>query len=234
MRLEFVLGIVMATAISAAPVTGAESTRTPAAVLQRLKNGNARYLTGISRHARIDVERRVETARKGQKPYATIVGCSDARVPTEVVFDQGFAEVFVIRVAGNVIDTAGLASVEYGAGYLGTPLVVVLGHSKCGAVDAAVSGAELAGSLPRLMDMIKPAVEKARHDNPELKGEMLLERAIEANVYHSMEELLRGSPVLRERVKSGRLKIVGAIRDLKSGRVRWLGELPNQAALLSG
>jgi carbonic anhydrase len=151
------------------PVLAAESTPSPEQVLKQLKEGNERYLTNVSKHARIDVERRVETAKKGQKPLSTVLGCSDSRVPVEIVFDQGFAEVFVVRVAGNICDTAELASVEYGTRYLGTPLLVVLGHSKCGAVDGAVSGARLEGSLPKLVAHITPA-ERARPQGPAQGG----------------------------------------------------------------
>jgi len=198
-----------------------------------LQEGNARYVKGVSKHARIDAEKRMETATTGQKPYATILGCSDSRVPVELVFDQGFAELFVVRVAGNVCAEAELASIEYGVKYLGTSVVVVLGHSKCGAVDGAVSGAQLKGSLPKLMALIEPAVGKTRRDHPELKGEALLNAAIEENVYHSIEQIISGSPGLRDKMKSKELRIVGAIRDLKTGAVRWLGEHPNQTKLIA-
>jgi len=214
------------------PSLAAESTPTPDQVLKQLKEGNERYLTNVSKHARIDVERRVETAKKGQKPLSTVLGCSDSRVPVEIVFDQGFAEVFVVRVAGNICDTAELASVEYGTRYLGTPLLVVLGHSKCGAVDGAVSGARLEGSLPKLVAHITPAVEGVKRGHPELKGDALLDAAVDANVMHSIEEMLNNSGVLRERVRKGQLKVVGAVRNLKSGRVRWLGEHPRQKSLI--
>jgi carbonic anhydrase len=210
----------------------AETLTTPDAVLTRLKQGNDRYLTGVSEHRRIDVERRVETAKLGQKPLSTILGCSDSRVPVEVVFDQGFAEVFVVRVAGNVCDTAGLASVEYGVAYLGTPLIVVLGHSKCGAVDGAVSGAQLDGSLPKLMKMIEPAVAEARQEHPKAAHDELLDAAIEKNVFLTMKTLILDSPVLRKRMKNGQLQMVGAVRDLKSGKVTWLGRHPQEGELL--
>jgi len=231
--------IVTLIALAVAVLTGslaraAETRLTPDLVLKRLREGNARYLTGISKHARIDIERRVETAKRGQKPYSTVLACSDSRVPTEVVFDQGFAEVFVVRVAGNVCDTAELASVEYGVEYLGTPLVVVLGHTQCGAVLAAVADKPLAGSLPKLVEMIRPAVEKARRDKPELKGDVLIELAIRDNVLQSMAELLRRSQVIRDKLKSGEIKVVGAVRNLRTGKVEWLGAHPNQAELIKG
>lgn len=206
--------------------------RTADGVLKRLQEGNERYLTGKSLHRRFDPERRKETATNGQTPFTTVLGCSDSRVPPEVVFDQGFSDVFVIRVAGNVCGESELASAEYGTKYLGTQLLVVLGHSNCGAVAGTLAGKELSGSLPKLVAMIKPAVDKAAKAHPELKGDALLDAAVETNVHQSMEQLLKGSSVLRELVKTHKLKIVGAIRDLKTGKVRFIGELPDQAKLL--
>jgi carbonic anhydrase len=226
------LALCLASLTPALSATAIEPDRTPDAVLKRLQDGNDRYMKGTSKHERFDFARRVETAANGQRPYSTVLGCSDSRVPTEVVFDQGFAEVFVVRVAGNVCDTTELASIEYGTQYLGTSLVVVLGHSKCGAVEGAVSGKELDGSLPKLMEMIRPAVDNAKHDHPEAQGDALVDAAVDANVFHSMEVLLRNSKIIRSRIAGGQLKVVGAVRDIKSGRVRWLGEHPEQAALL--
>ncbi len=195
---------------------------TPQESLDRLKSGNKRYLSGKSIHVRIDPVSRERTAREGQKPVATVLGCSDARVPPEIVFDQGFGELFVVRVAGNVCSTAELASIEYGVKYLKTPLVVVLGHSKCGAVDAACAGAELKGSLPKLMEMIAPAVEQARAKHPDLKGSALVDAAIEANVRKSIADLLSASPGLAKSVQEKKLTVVGAIRDIQHGTVTWL------------
>lgn len=196
--------------------------RTADAVLKRLQAGNLRYLNDRSVHSRFDAQRRMETAELGQKPYATVLGCSDARVPPEVVFDQGFAELFVIRVAGNVCGESELASAEYGTKYLGTQLLVVLGHSKCGAVDATLKGAELEGSLPKLVSMIEPAVESAKRKHPNLKDEELLNEAIESNCRQTINQLMKGSTVLRELVQSNKLKIVGAIRNIQSGKVHWI------------
>jgi carbonic anhydrase len=207
---------------------------TPQEALQKLKEGNARYLQGIEKYPKIDPIRRIKTAVEGQKPIASILGCADARVPVEVAFDKAFGDLFVVRVAGNVCQMAELASIEYGVNYLKTPLVVVLGHTKCGAVDAAVSGAELTGSLPKLMEEIRPAVEAARQKFPKLDGKALVAAAIEENVWKSIEDLLRGSQPIRQVVKDKRVLVVGAIRDIKSGKITWLGEYPKQAQLLSG
>lgn len=211
----------------------AETPLTPDQVIKRLKDGNDRYLTGLSKHTRIDVERRVETAKYGQKPLTTILGCSDSRVPTEIVFDQGFAEVFVVRVAGNVSGVDQLASIEYGTQYLGTPVLLVLGHSKCGAVEAAIAGKDLVGSLPNLVGKIQPAVKKVRQNHPDLKADPLLNECVKENVWNTIEEIFRKSPVVAERVRKNELKVVGAIREIKTGKVEWLGEHPQQKQLIS-
>lgn len=195
-------------------------------VLEALKLGNQRYMTGKSIHVRIDPIARERTARHGQKPIATVLGCSDARVPPEVIFDQGFGELFIIRVAGNVCSTAELASVEYGVKYLKTPLVVVLGHSKCGAVDAAVSGAELKGSLPKLIEMITPAVTEAKSKQPAASGDALLNAAIEANVRKSIADLLNNSPGLKDACDNKTMMVVGAVRDIEHGGITWLNLEP--------
>lgn len=194
----------------------------PDQALSQLKAGNERYLKGKSIHPRFDPGERVKTATEGQKPICTILGCSDARVPPEVAFDQGFGSLFVVRVAGNVCSTAELASIEYGVKYVNTPLIVVLGHTKCGAVDGALSGAKLRGTLPKLMAIIAPAIEKTQADHPELKGAALSKAAVEANVRHSMSEILKNSPELGKRIKDGSLKLVGAIRDIETGVISWL------------
>jgi carbonic anhydrase len=200
--------------------------------LQKLKEGNERYLQGVHRYPRIDPIRRLQTAVEGQKPIATILGCSDARVPVELAFNRAFGDLFVVRVAGNVCQLAELASIEYGVNYLNTPLIVVLGHTKCGAVAAAASGASLTGSLPKLMEELRPAIEATKSKHPSLDGDALAEAAVEQNVWKSIEDVLNGSPLIRQAVKDKKVLIVGAVRDIKSGKVTWLGEHPEQAQLV--
>jgi len=202
----------------------AENSISPQQAEEQLRQGNQRYMTGRSIHTRIDPVSRERTARHGQKPLATILGCSDARVPPEIIFDQGFGELFVVRVAGNVCSTAELASVEYGVKYLKTPLVVVLGHTQCGAVQAAVAGGELKGSLPQLIAMIAPAVDKAKSKSPKATGDQLLNAAIEANVRKSMSDILANSPGLQQAVRNKQVTVIGAIRDIEHGGVIWLTE----------
>lgn len=207
----------------AAPLQGfcADASPTAKEALEKLKSGNTRYLSGISSVPRVDAQRREETATRGQRPIATVLGCSDARVPPEIVFDQKFGNLFVIRVAGNVTGTSEVASVEYGVQYLGTPLVVVLGHSACGAVQAAVEKTPLDGKLPKLVELIAPAVDSAKKAKPNAKGPELMEAAVEANVRHQMAELSK-SDVMKKALSNKKVTIVGAIRNINSGAVRWL------------
>ncbi len=200
--------------------------------LQRLKEGNARFVAGESAHPNSDAARRVETARGGQHPFVTVVACSDSRSPVERLFDQGIGDVFVIRVAGNVCDTDEVGSIEYGVDHLGTPLLVVLGHTLCGAVTAVTTGAEVHGNIPPLVENIKPAVAAAQKAHPDLHGKDLVPAAIKANVWQAIDDLMRTSPTTRKLVRAGKLKVLGAIYDLESGKIEWLGSHPEESRLL--
>jgi carbonic anhydrase len=187
--------------------------------LQKLMDGNARFVSGNVEHPNQSAERRAEVV-SGQHPFAIIVGCSDSRVPPEIIFDQGIGDIFVIRTAGQVIDNAALASIEYGAEHLGVPLVVVLGHDSCGAVKAAVEGGEAPGHIGYLVEAISPAVdEAAKQDANEASEEEVLDAAIDINVENIVDQLKTSKPVLSELVKEGRLTIVGARYHLDSGEV---------------
>jgi carbonic anhydrase len=197
----------------------------------RLKAGNTRFAEEKTTHAGGDAARRSATAR-GQQPFVTILGCSDSRVPLEAVFDRGIGDIFAIRVAGNICGVDEMGSIEYGVGPLGTHLLVVLGHTDCGAVTAAVTGAEVHGNIRRVVEKIEPAVATAQAAHRGLHGMDLVPAAIEANVWYSIEELLTGSPMTRRLIESGKLKVIGAIYDVKTGKVQWLGEHPKQKDLL--
>jgi carbonic anhydrase len=202
-------------------------------VLNRLKEGNLRFATGHSAHPHADLARMTDTASHGQHPVVTVLSCSDSRVPVELLFDQGIGDVFVVRVAGNVCAVDELGSIEYGADHLGTPVLVVLGHTHCGAVTAVATGAEVHGHIRPLVDHIKPALDKAQHSHPELHGEALVPAAIEANVWQAIEDVLNQSPVVRQRAKDHKLKVVGAIYEIENGSVKWLGEHPKTPQLLA-
>ena len=202
--------------------------------LKMLKDGNARYLEGKATHPHQDAARRALTAGQGQHPFAAVLSCSDSRAPVELIFDQGIGDLFVIRVAGNVAATDEIGTMEYAVDHLGTPVVVVLGHSQCGAVTAVVEGIKLPGSMGVLVAPIKPAVDKARADNPGAATEALVAAAVKENVFQAMEDALQKSPLIKAAVKAGKTKLLGAVYELDTGRVQWLGPHPNQEKLLGG
>jgi carbonic anhydrase len=201
------------------------------AALMLLREGNARFVSGRTQHPNLDAERRGATAAHGQEPFATVLACSDSRVPVELIFDRGVGDLFVTRVAGNVAGDSELATIEYGLTHLGTPLLIVLGHSRCGAVTAAVKGTELHGHLPKLMEKIKPAADKARSGAADTND--VASAAIEANVWQTVADILRHSSLVRGRVAGGQAQIVGALHDLETGRVKWLGSHPEEESLLA-
>ncbi len=211
----------------------AKATITAAEALTRLQEGNERYARGVAQHPHADQARRQFTSQEGQAPFATVVACSDSRVPVEHLFDQGIGDLFVIRVAGNVCNVDEIASIEYAVEHLGTPLCVILGHSQCGAVTAAASGAAFGGSVCHLINAIQGAVDRAKTKHPDLAGDELVASAIRENTWLAIENLLRGSPGVRQRTASGQLDVVAAQYDLMDGTVAWMGSHPTQAALLS-
>ncbi len=149
------------------------------------------------------------------------------------MFDEGIGDIFVIRVAGNVCDIDEAGSIEYGVDHLETPLMLVLGHTHCGAVTAVATNAELHGNIPQLVDNIRPAVEKIRTDNADLTGESFIMAAIQANVWQSIDDLFKISPTVRKRVQNGTLQVLGAVYDIDSGSIQWMGVHPEQARLLA-
>jgi carbonic anhydrase len=187
--------------------------------LARLVDGNHRFVRGEARFPTIQKEILAELA-KGQRPYATVLGCSDSRVPPELIFDAGFGELFIIRVAGNVISPEVIGTLQYAGVYLRTPLFVVLGHDGCGAVNAALaarSGHREPTRLALLLDNILPGLR----DLPELAPDEEARAAVEANVRWSMRQIL-DTPEAKARAAEGTMKLVGAIYELDSGRVRFL------------
>jgi carbonic anhydrase len=194
---------------------------TPAQALARLKQGNADFLADKATVSPQGRERRLEIAR-GQIPFAVLVGCSDSRVSPELLFDTGLGELFIVRNAGNTVDTVALGSIQYGVGVLGAPLVVVLGHERCGAVEAALAvvqkSASFPGSIGQMIEPIIPAVLKARR-NAALRGEELLDAAVRENVRRIVDRLRNSEPALIAPLRAGTLKVVGARYDLDDGEV---------------
>lgn len=191
----------------------------PADAISKLREGNGRYTSGSLQHPGQTTERRTELA-KTQHPFAAIVSCSDSRVPPEIVFDQGLGDLFIVRVAGNVINAEGLGSLEYAVDHLGTRLILVLGHQSCGAVDAAKKTIAAKGKAPghieSLVTAIKPAVEATAKDD--------LDATIKANVKHVVDTLRASTPILKAKVDSGDVKVIGGYYSLDSGAVTFLDE----------
>ena len=186
--------------------------------LQRLKEGNARFVSGqLTATTPASIARSRKKVAQGQKPFAIIVGCSDSRVGPEVIFDQKVGDIFVIRTAGEVVDPVGLGSIEYAVAHLGSPLIVVLGHERCGAVAAAVAGAKEPGHIATVLKAIEPAVRqtKGQAGDP-------VDNAVRAQALDVAARLKASGPILKEAVQSGKLKIVAARYDLDSGKVSLL------------
>jgi carbonic anhydrase len=195
----------------------------PDEVLRKLLEGNTRFVKGETANPRRKPKDFAPLA-EGQAPLAVIVGCADSRVAPEILFDQGVGDLFVVRVAGNVVNGAGptlKGSIEYAVAELGVSLIVVLGHSKCGAVQAAKkhidSNDALPGSINDLVNNIKPAVLRSKGQAGDA-----LENAIKANVVIGVDRLKSLKPILAGPVKAGKVKVVGAVYDLKDGRVKVL------------
>ncbi len=184
--------------------------------LERLLTGNQRFVAGRPVYPDQTAARRQELTR-GQHPFAAILGCADSRVPPEIIFDQGLGNLFTVRVAGNIVDGASLGSLEYAAQRLGVPLIVVLGHSGCGAVQAAVAGGDPGGSIATLVRAIQPAVEVAKTEPG-----ALLENAVRANLALAVRELRTAAPILASLQATGNLEVRGALYDLASGLVELL------------
>ena len=200
----------------------------PAAeALDRLQAGNERFVNE-SFDARSMAVRPADTA-DGQAPFAVILGCSDSRVPAEMVFDQGLGDLFVIRVAGNIVLPSQIGSVEFAAAKFGTRLVVVLGHSQCGAVIATVDQLQVPAdsrsrNLRSIVDFIRPSVEKCVAESTADDHDALVERAVRANIRASVDQLRHGSDILEDLIESDGLLIVGAEYSLRTGRVEFFDD----------
>ncbi len=202
------------------------------AALKLLQEGNQRWVSDKDENPNTDPSRRAMLAEKGQKPFVTILTCADSRLPVERIFDRGVGEVFVVRVAGNVAGTSETGTIEYAVEHIKTPLLVVMGHTKCGAVAAAVSGAPLPGALGELVSYITPAVDRAKRNNPETDDKMIAPLAVKENVWQSITDLLKRSPEIRGAASKGEIRVVGAVCDIATGKVEWMGEHPWQSELI--
>jgi carbonic anhydrase len=188
------------------------------APIERLAQGNERFRSGRLRFVQ-DVTTRRENLAKGQHPFAVVVGCADSRVAPEIVFDQGLGDLFVVRVAGNVLSDPDLGSIEYAVEHLGAKLVVVLGHERCGAVKAVLDGGHLGAHLASFTPSIAPAVAQARQQEGDL-----LDNAVRANLRRIVDKLQHCEPLLAEHAHFGLVEIVGARYDLDTGVVEFLDD----------
>jgi carbonic anhydrase len=220
------LGLAAAASLAIAPrarakaVPKPENAISPDGALSRLMQGNHRYVEGVGR--RYDFKSEREALSRGQNPFAAILSCADSRVAPEFCFDTARGDVFVCRVAGNLATDEITASLEYAVQVLNTPLIMVLGHDACGAVDAAIKsikdGTTLPGHLPSLVDAIKPAVDAAKND----KGDMLA-NTIRKNVALNVDKLKNTAPILKSFVDDKKIRVVGGVYELRTGKVELVG-----------
>jgi carbonic anhydrase len=216
-----IVGLLSASQFAGAadPAHSDQTSVAPAEAISKLKEGNGRYTSGNLQHPGQTTERRTELA-KTQHPFAGIVSCSDSRVPPEIVFDQGLGDLFIVRVAGNVINDEGLGSVEYTVDHLGTRLILVLGHQSCGAVKAAretiAAKGKAPGHIESLVTAIRPAVEATAKDD--------LETTVKANVKNVVQALRSSTPILKAKVGSGDVQVIGGYYSLDTGAVTFLDE----------
>ena len=195
---------------------------TPQQALEELKAGNRRFVSGRSLFPNVSPERRKETFA-GQKPFATIIACSDSRTPPSYIFDQGLGDIFVIRVAGDICGKTVLASVELGADHCVTKLIVVLGHRKCGVVSMAVKNSPVSEAVREIINKIKHAELTAKLKNPDLSEDDFIEAVSRENARNTAAELMKRSILIKEKTIRGELEITAAWYDIESGEVEWLG-----------
>jgi carbonic anhydrase len=213
------------------------SSFSPQEALKELKKGHERFISGAAAHPHVDRERLRSTCFGGQHPFACVLGCADSREPVELIFDQGVGDLFVVRVAGNILGPSELGSVEYAVEHLGVPVFLVMGHKRCGAVKAVYDHGILAGNLRALSEKILPAVEKARQQAALAGGETpsddIVDEAAKWNIWNAMEDALATSEPIRAGVKAGSCSVQGAFYCLDTGEIEWMGTHPNQDEILA-
>lgn len=194
--------------------------------LERLKNGNQRFVNGQTNHPKLLTHAQRAEMAESQEPFAIVLGCSDSRVPAEMVFDQGLGDLFVIRVAGNIVAPSQVGSVEFAAESFGCPIVVVLGHTHCGAIHSTISALmnptqPSSANLMSIVNRVRPSVEILMQT--ELKDDLdkLSKHAVRSNVFASVNQLRHGSAVLENLIAQGKLQIVGAEYSLETGEVQF-------------
>ena len=209
LRIGALTGAAMATGTVSLSAAQRPTVSTPDEAMERLLEGNRRFVQGDVDAPRRGLER-VRELSSGQSPYAAILGCADSRVPPEILFDEGFGDLFTVRVAGNVATPEEIASLEYAVGVLGSQVVLVLGHTSCGAVTAALEGDAVPGQISSLFQHITPAIPEGAD----------VETAVEANARMQAHVLRTSSPVIRDAIAAGRVAVRPAVYSLEDGRVR--------------
>lgn len=202
--------------------------------LKRLQEGNRRFVSKIESDSYLINQARLRELVAGQEPFAIILGCSDSRVPAEIIFNQGLGDLFVIRVAGNIVAPSHIGSIEFAAEQFGTRLVVVLGHTKCGAVlatleDLARPTENRSPYLRAIVDYIRPAVAELMETEIRKDKEALLHHAVRANIRASVNRLRHGSKILEEMIAESGLVVVGAEYSLETGKVEFFEGLPENS-----
>jgi carbonic anhydrase len=235
-RLATAVSLVLTLTLSWALAVSASETvakASPEQIIKMLQEGNGRYVAGNMQAPHRDPARvaLAATENQGNYAYATVLSCSDSRVPVEILFDAGIMDIFVVRVAGNVAKTDEIGCIEYGLAHVNTPLLVVMGHTQCGAVNAVIDEVEghghaLERNIPPLVAPIVPAVKRAQAANPDKKGKDLAPAAVRQNVWQSVGAVFTQSPAVRNMVKENKVKVVGAIYHMETGKVEFLPEEP--------
>lgn len=198
-----------------------QQAKTPDEALKRLKDGNARFVAGQALHC--DLLEQVRSTAQQQAPFAAVLGCIDSRVPPELVFDQNIGDMFVARIAGNIASTDIIGSLEFATALAGAKLIVVLGHSECGAVKGAIDDARL-GSLTGVLQQIRPSLARLDYKGvPSSKDKVLVQRVAERNAKDAAAQLSSRSETLAQLVREGKLKIVYAMHDVATGKIAWFG-----------
>jgi carbonic anhydrase len=212
--------------------------------LKLLLDGNKRFVNGNRSYPHQD-SRRIQDLAQGQYPWATILSCSDSRVPPEHIFDVGLGDLFIVRVAGNICGEIEIGSLEYAVEHLRTPLIAVLGHTSCGTVTAAVEQSDtqsnlvaegssvVADNLSDVLNKITPTVARTMQQDPKLSGSRLITAVVHENVWQSIEDILRYSSVIRNSVRDQRVSLVGSLYHIEKGSVDWLGPHPRQKHLVA-
>ena len=212
-----------------------QSTMTPSMAMEILKDGNKRFVSNLKFNR--NLLQQVNETCDGQWPFATVLSCIDSRTSAELIFDQGLGDIFSIRIAGNVVNDDIVGSMEYACNVTGSKLIVVLGHSRCGAIAGAVDGVEM-GNLTGLLEKIKPAVEKADANSDHTHHDILNEKVAYANVLNSMEEILERSSIIRTLYNEGKIGIVGGMYSIENGKVHFtrkmFSNVESQKNLLTG